>query len=241
MTLIIALRGSDGIVLATDTTVSERVSKGISGEDQYPEIDITLHSRKLLQGKLHGLAAGCAGHSAIGFDVARRILKDLEELDYVPDDLNDTLVRIGNEVYERKFPARDTQQRENSECPDIATVIVVNPLTRFCPLWKLAVNRESHAMPSDTKHFAGRQAISPVFFAERYYDKHDEFKIDDLVFLAAHVICTAGRMTDGIGGLEIMTIRQDKTNFLEANVVEKLQKRSELLDEKLKKELFSLF
>jgi hypothetical protein len=91
---------------------------------------------------------------------------------------------------------------------------------------------------SETKKRAGDTSNSAIFFSERYHSGEKD-TVDQLVFLAAHVIRSARHLNSRIDGLEVIKCTSDGIKRLTDSEVARLTERSDELDNKIEHHLFA--
>src|SRR5450755_2754603 len=98
MTLITALRGSDGIVLASDRRVVENWPSLNTGQEGTASVQITHYGSKVICGGKHDLVVGCAGDYEAQ-RVGREVIQALEMQSATPDDIMETLRDVAENWY----------------------------------------------------------------------------------------------------------------------------------------------
>jgi hypothetical protein len=186
MTIQVGICCADrSIVLASDTKV--RTSERVVAEKEPPESIV--HRSKIAFGS-RGIAAAMAGDGPVGTDWAKEFVADASALPGMPDNLPAYLCAWGNERF-RKF---------NSYC----SLLIVDPLNKYCPLWKLRIGPHS-SDDSSSKSMVNGNEINPASIFWLEYMKAD--KKPSLQAATAIAIATLGMAEElnpyGVGGLEL--------------------------------------
>lgn len=221
MTMQIAIRGTDGLVLASDRKVRD-IDFAVTARSQ---VSGTHDSSKIIFSKKHGIAVATAGSGEYVNDAGKSLVACLDGIDQLPDDLGATLEKWGDEFYIGKMGADSRQAR----CVPLSTVMVVNP-DESAPFWKVLVSHESSAGVSSNLMISGHEENPAVFWAQ--YLRADAaaepgtkgMTVKQLCVVAAMVIYSAGEINSyGVGRLEIHTFRDGNWETLPDSEIAKLR------------------
>jgi 20S proteasome alpha/beta subunit len=243
MTLVIALCGNDGCLLASDTKISVTLPAPSTIDfELLAPVRHTANRSKISLSDKHGILIAWAGQ-----DVAAEAAAKLKERCDLAKSLSDD----------------ELQQHIKAACEDACTlplfitrpqfdgqIIAVNPRSAFNPLWSATFQRglDVPGQPRGTfywkprggfdKQIIGQDANSAIFFLERYY-RPKTFSVDELLFLSGHVIRNASYLAnDLIDGLEIATCTKKGTpRFIKAETLKEIWDKSKLLSADIERQL----
>lgn len=195
MTFQVALRGSDGILLASDKqTTNYDIGRWCGKEHQIRWLNI---GTKMQISDKHNVLIGISG-SDLGWFAAGRVLHELSVLDELPAQLDSWLQNVGDEAFEHSGLSADPHRNKG-----LLLVLARDTILR------LEVGERSCVSRCDSKAFGG-DAINPaIFFVERYYNQKELKPVSELYLLAAHTILAGATLNKYIEGLEIMIYRQN--------------------------------
>jgi hypothetical protein len=194
MTMQIAMRAKDGIILASDTRSMEdpelRENEFWNGGRYGPNV------RKIKISHEKGIAISGAWDMKTAGYIAGKIISDLTDEMSTPDGIENVIERIGANV--------PVTERRRAQC----IIVLTRPILQI--LW-LQVAIRGGEWKVDCRKFtdlaiAGDNTNAAIFWAERYYSQCRWIRkpMKRLVPLAAHMISSAHYLnTAGIGGLEI--------------------------------------
>ena len=181
MTMQVAMVGTDGIILASDTRWMETGAVRQTGD-----------SSKIILSHERGMAIACARN----LDTARLVARDIVSL-LKDDEFNDPEIPI------ERIAAKhitQTSDRRDVQC----LVVLAKPKIRLFFLETGISGGEVRpvCVSETTKRVAGDNLNAAIFVTERYYTKRS---IHELIPLSAHLIVAASKLNPGgIGGLEIV-------------------------------------
>lgn len=228
VTLIVTLRGKDGIVLAADTKGNEKHAPLSITSQELLSVECGLHTNKILVSKRHGIMAAFA-ETDEGMEAAKTFITEVDKLDSPPDDLSDILKDSALQACKDSpgfMPGRSTLigsvitvNANNDYQPLLRSTFCMFPDRRFAP----------HIVPSADCLIAGYSANSALFFIEKYYSRIREPKVNELAVLAGHTILTASRISEHvIEGLEIAICKPNEMpQFVQPQSIEEIKQRSE--------------
>jgi hypothetical protein len=220
MTMQIAMVGTDGVVLASDTKWSER--------------HIRPHLKRLIQQSF--------GRSKIMINYERRIAVSFAR------NMESSARAAANIIQEIRDEEWDNPKQRieaiaikamNSLSYNIRDVncLIVSPALRLFRLdMQTDLSKGPDSMPEcweQTDRACAGDDINPaVFWAERYYRR---MPLRKLVPLAAHLICEAGELSpDRVKGLEIILCKKSGIRHLSIDSVRDLQSWAHRLDARLR-------
>ncbi len=228
VTLIVALRGKDGIVLAADTKGNETHSPFSVTNQELISVECGLHSSKILTSKRHGIMAAFA-ETDEGMEAAKLFINNIDAIDEPPNDLAAFLKTAGEQS------CKDSPARVPGKNAQIGSIITVNANDNYRPLLRSRFIMHPdgkfipNIVPSADCHIAGYSANSALFFIEKYYSYTNMASVNELAVLAGHVILTASRISQHIiEGLEIAICKPNETpQFVQPQSIEEIKQRSE--------------
>lgn len=212
MTMQVAYVGTDGILVASD-------KRAIISRNEMPDVAGRV-SKVLIDAKKGMLVASAqSDHSLL---IGRKILAELrlENLQFPP------VVPI-EQIAEHYLANLSGGFRRQDVNADVLVVLTCD-LSRIYHL-VIQSGEKIICWVFEDKTVAGHSTNSAVFFSERYYRK---VALEELNFLAAHVITAAKRLNDrGISGLEIWHCKDDGFHRVDAAIEAALTDRSVELDD----------
>jgi hypothetical protein len=92
-------------------------------------------------------------------------------------------------------------------------------------IWHLAFGQEAFTQSNASKTVYGDPANPIVFFSEEFYKP--ERSVDELAFLAAHIVTAGAKYNSMVGGLRLIVWREgtDELKFLDASLFEARSKQ----------------
>ncbi len=212
MTMQIAMKGTDGVVLASDL-------KWIGDAGGQRE---THYASKIKFSERSGIAVGCSD-SEVSLNIATKIIEELKASDY--SSFCSAAERIAYSVM-IEFD-RNRIPRPQSQC------LIILQGDR-CHLYSLKVGIEGeNCVEILDKRRAGDAGNQAMFFSEAYYALKP---INKLAFLAAHIVLTAAQFnSEGIGGLEVILCDKRGFRMLSSENIEELKARSSVLEKTIRK------
>lgn len=187
MTMQVAMVGTDGIVLASDTQWmnNERDVRHTSTASK-----IKIHYEK-------GVAIACARSLALASRVADDLLDELSDVDW-------SLLEMRAIPIAEKVLDAATNNRSDFQC----LIVTSRPTLAAFHLCSGVYPQQKHPTCQRIPNcqVAGDTVNPAVFWSERYYWRSSlRHEIQQLVALAAQVICSAHELSkDAISGLEIV-------------------------------------
>lgn len=240
MTLVIGLCGKDGCLLAADTkiNVTKKSSGTLHGEPLH-DVRYTTNCSKIFVSDKHGIMIGWAGLNVREL-AAAKLKERCDSIESFSDD-NDELEKTIRAACE---DACTTPSNINQPQFD-GQLLVVNPRSRFRPLWSARFYR--HLLPSKAggqlegqfsctpravfnKEVIGEDANSALFFLERYYAPR-ALSLDELLLLVGYVIRSASYLAkDWISGIEIAVCTETGSpEFIQIETLNEIWRKSESL------------
>lgn len=212
MTLQVVMRGSDGVVLASDTREN---ATGVG-------IWIPSDLGKIKSFPEQSLSYACSGDEC-SVHVGTKIMAKLRSGESLSEEL---LKLTGNEVYADQ-KARLGAHWENNVA---RALLIVSYPTKDAQIWRLTVREDSLADQITGQATAGDPGNLARFFIRHYYDH--TMPIEKLTLLAAHFIVTGGQLNSGlVGGLEIAQYQKGQELRLTPTELDALTGKSTQLDE----------
>jgi len=247
MTLVLALCGSDGYVLAADARITTTPTdvRSVGGSALY-SASYGNYTSKILVSERHGVMIGWAGQDVAheAAELLREHLNSQSVFSFGADD------DFGPEIKGACKVASETIPHVNSSHSD-GSLLVVNPHSEFRPLWLATFHRhltrpgqeaEFHCRPlwTEDKQVVGLNANSALYFLERYFSPNRR-TMDELVALAAHVILSASRLAkDAIDGIEIATCKRGgMPEFIQFETIREVWARSQSLSKDIETALYA--
>jgi len=248
MTLVLALCGSDGYVLAADGKITTTPAdvRTLNG-DSLCSASYGNYTSKILTSHRHGVMIGWAGQD-VAHEAAQILKERLNSASVLPLGDDDD---FGPEIKNACKAATETSPYVNNPQSGVS-LVVVNPHSVFRPLWLANFSRHLaapggregtfHCRPlwTQDKQIIGMNANSALYFLERYFSPNLH-AMDQLVVLAAHVILSASRLAkDAIDGIEIATCKRDGVpEFIQPETIMEAQVRSQSLSKEIKTRLYA--
>lgn len=233
MTLVLALRGTDGAVLAADTKGNENHSSYKHQGESLTTVTSGRHTTKILTSKKHGIMVAFAERDEARH-AARQFIEQIDLIESPPLDLRSALDSACQETC-KDYPYGGTPGRPLYLFGSLVAVNVKNenkPISRFEFHRKEDGKWWTDYLDTCDNQVAGLTTNSALFFLEQYYSfwKHPQ-PIERLIPIAGHIILSAARLTeDRIDGLEIAVCRKDsKPEFVQAETIRELYARSETI------------
>jgi hypothetical protein len=194
MTMQIALRAKDGLVVASDTKI--RTTEQEFPAKEYSPFGI-VNSSKVRVSKRHDILVALEGGGVGESDPAQQMVDYLSSEHEVSDGLSELLGKWGNRYFEAKF------QGQKHEFP-LFRLLVVNPPTGYLPFWKLRVRQTSTCQSSSTFMVNGNDSNSAIFWPEYFKCDKQLHDLPTTVRIAALTILMGSQLNPyGVGGLEI--------------------------------------
>jgi hypothetical protein len=221
VTLQIAAICNDGWVLASDRRQV----------DHYPlRTSSSVKKLMLVDGRLAYSVWGnrlavLAGNELVDAISAGRLRIDNENT------LRQGLTALGDLVWRRARTDMENDLTPIDPDPNSQGIVVFFPNRADC-FWILGVGRRSFAEVHTDKLPIGDRANPATFFLDRYHSL--TMSIDELIFLAAHVICLGETFnSSGVSGLDMIVRRGDTISEQNRGELITLKQRSLELDLKL--------
>jgi len=235
MTFQVALRGSDGIILASDKQTAFNDVLRLAREPRTMRW-LSMGS-KVQVSKLHNVVIGMAG-SELSAMAADFLLEKLDSGTSLDGEMTSVMRNAANDAARQFFGPLD-ESKPLSENRAGSTLLVIAPDNPACQIFRVDVSQRSFVHPIDAKAFAGDCANPAMFFVERYYDELNLRPIMDLRLIAAHTIFMGAKLTNLIKGLEMLVCRKgQRPESLPDRDIESLAEQARQVDEKLKQSLF---
>jgi hypothetical protein len=230
VTFQVALRGSDGILLASDTQGAVADAVRLAPRDERL-IRWMPKSGKIAISRKHNVTVAMAGINAdLSFRAAAILLDKIENMDSLPHQFLWDCVSIGDEAYK-------AHHGPDKDGPCEATLLVIAPEHAEDQIFRIEVGKRSCPFAVKNKIIAGDTANAAIFFVERYYDEETLRPLSELRFLAAHTVLMGATLTSYVAGLEMVVCRQgSKPERVE--VLDPLPQLSAKLDKAIKRSIF---
>jgi hypothetical protein len=226
VTLQVALVGTDGIVLASDRKTVLR-GNGL--------VDRSFLTSKILIDSAQGLTIAHSGHQ-FSEEFAELIQADDSPVEARLS--RQKLDTFASEVWKRGASQSLDRQGELIIVwkDDLSRVLHVD----LSPLIIGPTIAGARAKPRwiTDKVCAGHASNPAIFFSQHYYEKKP---IADLVFLAAHIVLSGRPHNPLIDGLEVVKCTQEGFERLPDSSISEIVKRSDELDERIGREIFTPF
>jgi hypothetical protein len=217
MTFQIGMVGSNGILLASD-----QLATYSGNSSQYPDTSLT---RKITVTQNGRIAHCCAG-DRLSIITGAAIANGIDQLDEYSASITDHVIQA---IYSSSGPVITGECKQsigNSETLRGGSILVAT--CRPLGLWRIDVIPEKLPLVVQILNKAkiGDSNTPAPFFTESYYRKRP---VEELTFLAAHTVLTAGAMSQSVKGLDIVICRPSGCNMLTNDSIEALKLRSETL------------
>lgn len=234
MTLVLALRGIDGVVIAADTKGNETHSAFRHNAERLESITSGRHASKIFTSKRHGIMAAFAESDEARF-AARIFIKKIDSMDNPPRDTSELLESSCREAC-AATPHGGPPGRSQTYYGSVIAVNVANayhPIT--CCTFHLRLDGAWFAdcLPVQDNHIAGLTTNSALFFLEQYYSfSLNPQPVERLIPIAGHIILAASRLTgDRIDGLEMAACKTGgKPVFIQKETMLEVYARSEAIN-----------
>ena len=230
MTMQVALTGSDGILLASDTHKSHEPEK-IPPDQIGHVVRSSTNGPKIRVYPDSGVAISCADDVEAAEAVADAIVLALRKDQ--PSDVS-RIEELIESVTDRHFSKNKTR---------IQCLIV---LTRPCLLlFRLQYPQGppteyewvARCSYSESRSVAGDATNPALFWAERYHE--DFYSMDDLVPLAAHLIQSAHRLhSAGVSKLQMVKCSENRIEIVPTETCKAWTRRSEEWDRSFRETIF---
>jgi hypothetical protein len=226
MTFQIGMVGNDGILLASDQLAT------YSGNSyQYSD---TSRMRKIAITQTGRIAYCCAG-DRLSIVTGAAIANSIDQLDEYSASVKDCVVQA---VYSSSTPviAGECKQPDGNAEPLRGGSILV-ATCKPLGLWRIDVipGKLPIVVPILDKAKIGDSNTAAPFFTESYYSNRP---VEELLFLAAHTVLTAGAMSQWVKGLDIVLCKPSGCKMLTGQRIEELTLRSETLRSQISDWLF---
>lgn len=234
MTLVLALRGTDGVVLAADTKGNESHSSYTHSGQSLTTVTSGRHTTKILTSKKHGIMVAFAERDEARH-AARQFIEQIDRIENPPLDLRSALDSACQQTC-KDYPYGGTPGKPLYLYGSLVAVNVNNknkPISRFEFHRKADGSWFPDHLDTNDNQVAGLTTNSALFFFEQYYSfwKNPQ-PIERLISIAGHIILSAARLTeDRIDGLEIAVCQNDgKPKFVQAETIREVYARSEMIN-----------
>lgn len=182
------------VVLASDTKVRSSEHTFTTREP----ISTMVNRPKISFSQRHGIAVAMAGDGPVGTDTAVELAAYLSALESIPNNLGPLLTKWGNDYFRRYHLEEKTSWRS-----PLCSLLVINPNTNYCQLWKLWINLESADECSESFLVNGHSDNPAIFWLE-YMKAGKKPPIEEASGIAIATIGIAAELNPyGIGGLEL--------------------------------------
>jgi hypothetical protein len=224
MTLIVGIFCTDGIILAADKNALSPPSE----YDKPDTLDDIFGVRKIRHVEKHKLAYAFAGDE-LAIDVGNELFE--QRNDWSQDsNIGSRLQELARTAYNNGSP-KFLQRGWN---PQPAEFLIA--FYGWHQLWHLSVGVSvNRAVGIDGMKVSGAKGNAARFFIQ-YYDR--VLPIRSSKFLAAHTVLAGHRIDGTIDGLDMAVMNGNGFHWLEEGEKNKLRKRSERLDQSIRKQLF---
>jgi hypothetical protein len=220
-----AMIASDGWVIASDT---RSTLQGGNWKRQTYETDKLVCGNRLV--------------SAVFGDECAMVAREriLSELKPSPESLLDSAFRSKMERLTEKIWTKERQTQSGLRRDTILSPMRIRGILFLAVgqkgIWLLGIGKQSLFSNSTNKYIAGDPTNPAVFLAERYYDK--QRTVNELAFLAAHVVTESRRFNTMIDGLRIVGWRENTDDLVEFDEAQ-YERRSRELDSGMAALMFS--
>ncbi len=224
MTLIVGILCTEGIILAADKNALSPPSE----YDRLDTVDDIFGIRKIRHVEKHKLAYAFAGDE-LAIDVGNELFE--QRIDWSQD--SNIGARL-QELARRAYNNGSANVPHRGRNPQPAAFLVA--FYGRHQLWHLSVGvSENRAVGIDGMKISGAKGNAARFFVQ-YYNRALPIRTSKL--LAAHTVLAGHRIDGMINGLDMAVMNGNGFHWLEEREKNKLRKRSERLDQSIRKQLF---
>lgn len=227
MTFQIGMVGNDGILLASDQLAT------YSGNSyQYPD---TSRMRKITLTQSGRIAYCCAG-DRLSIITGWAIANGIDQLDEYSASVNDHVVQA---VYSSSAPVMVGEGKQpDGHTEPLRGGSILIATCKPLGLWRIDVipGKLPIVVQVLDKAKIGDNNTAAPFFTESYYRNRP---VEELTFLAAHTVLTAGTMSPSVKGLDIVICQASGCKMLSNSDIEGLAIRSEALRSQISNALFT--
>lgn len=237
MTLVIALRAEDGLLLAADTRINEISPPRVELPEQTA---YGKHGTKISVSANHSIMVASA-EMDVASNARELIIDRLDSMESLPTDLIPTVEAACRDACN----SRSIVERARDQ---MGTIVLVDANTVAFPILRTYFARY-HDGELTVKTDFGRDlqlagySLNPAcFFIEKYYQRviPRPAHIEECVFLAGHTILTAGTLSsDRIQGIEIAICKpKTEPQFVQNETIKEVIRRSDALSKQIEGELY---
>jgi len=222
VTFQIGMVGSDGVLLASDTLCTH-----LHIADGAIRTGTTSNSPKIQIENAKGIAYCWSGDEFGRIAVAT--ISDLFR-EGSRTDIRSFLRECGVQAVNRAGDQRSVNP--TTPLSSCEVLVAIRSENNYMSLWSLRMlNTVEHQFfPAvervTTKAVTGDAVNSAVFFSENYFSRFCTLPIAELVPLAAHTVLMAGRLSSGVGGLQIVLCRGDGFTELGSNEISAIEEQA---------------
>ena len=223
MTMQVGMVGKNGIVLASD--LKWNGDAGGQRESHY--------ASKIKLCEERGIAVACS-ESEVSLNIASAIIDGFKQDDHLsPIPAIERIAKDAMRRFDEPVFIRSGNIRPQSHC---LVVLKGKP----GKLFSLKVGPEGQNCSEELqKRRAGDPGNPAMFFVESYYTSRP---VEQLVFLAAHVVLMAAHFNSGgIGSIKILVCDKSGFRMLPPDEIERLKSNSNALDGMLRASLESIY
>lgn len=218
MTFQVALRGSDGVVLASDT----KMVSGSGARTGWTSTKIFCHADR-------GLAYACSGEK-IALTAGQFLSQRLESKEVKLQDMGSLLMQVGQQAWREQWGYEPVPRELIGT---VSSLLVAWNQQGESKLWRLDIYHTPDCYQIDDKVVAGDTDNPAVFVLEHYYP--DKLRpVVELILLAAHTVLMAAQHNpEMISGLEMVVCKDGSCQPVSAEELTELRSRSHKLDENM--------
>ena len=231
MTLQVALIGTDGFVIASDT-------KAVSGGgiaapfSKKHRLRMFSETTKIIHNDADTLVCAFSGNQTIR-EIARRLRDAVGE-----DAGQDLAAQLQNKI-DAAFAACSDTVRNNAN--GLIIVIIPNAENGMPKMWEISFHGQPLVEPTHICSIGGDRSNSAIMWAQQYQIEGLKRSVDELKLLAAHTV-VEGHFLNAteVDGLDVFVAKNgEKPRFLENDELQSLWDRSEVLRDKLAAEVYN--
>ncbi len=221
MTFQVAMLGSDGFIMASDTKIVREA-----------EVRSSSSSTKIFSHPKRGLVCACSGQE-VSLLAKDRLFETVEDTPLDQPHMWKVLMEVAGATWRHCYG-------EEAVVPHIAqekgTLLVAEFGEQGPKLWTVDIAYTPVCEEVQDKAVAGDRGNPATFILERYFQANSS--VDDLSFLAAHTVLLAGQLNSAaIQGLEILICKDGQLRRIGPNEQETLEHQSRELDDLIRQKL----
>jgi hypothetical protein len=228
MTMQVGMVGIDGVLIASDTRMSDTPATAPAFGETLARPGDTRNRRKIIVDHKRGIVISCARTQKTAERVANAIREKLPDDDFAKPCA--AIEEIGKEVLDTIKGDEFSDLLKDAQC----LIAIRQPFPKLYVFQMTPEGTECENMEGTVA--AGARVNSALFWKERYYERHQPIR--SLIPLAAHLIVSASKLPGSIvGGLDIVLCERNAIRVLSEDSTWELEMQANRWD----KHIGSLF